>query len=226
LDTLVTDQTITVGEGESQREVALANLVNEYYEWHISQLNNAAAKWNTPPQQVNGNWVFKGSPNSKGVEPGYHSLFSTFFTNLENSFYEDKIFIKVLHDLVTPTTTLEPPNGTYCGYRGIYDDADSKITALITKLKTQWTEVLKALDGNAAELEAYFNDSYPYSVWEPTTYLIKTISIVSIGIDMILLLLVMITLLKVGVASHGQLITKMVLLLSVMLLIWLKKSLK
>jgi hypothetical protein len=50
LDTLVTDQTITVGEGESQREVALANLVNEYYEWHIGQLNNAAAKWNTPPE--------------------------------------------------------------------------------------------------------------------------------------------------------------------------------
>jgi hypothetical protein len=88
---------------------------------------------------------------------------------LENSFYEDEIFIKVLHDLVTPTTTLEPPNGTYCGYRGIYDDADSKITALITKLKTQWTEALKALDGNAAELEAYFSNSYPYSVWEPTT---------------------------------------------------------
>ncbi len=136
----------------------LTEVANDCYDWYMNALNQAAAKHNKGilPTQVSGSWTFKGDGTNPGTEPGYHKGFSDFFEALYKVFYPSATFLPELHALVT---------GSYTGYKGIYDDSQRKITALLSDLSSKWNKALEDLENNAGQIAAYFQPNYSFNAW-------------------------------------------------------------
>ena len=78
VDNYVCQQTLNL-----HGKTTLTDVVNDYYDWYINALNQAAAKHNVDivPTQVTGSWTFKGNGTNPGAEPGYYAGFNSFFNN-------------------------------------------------------------------------------------------------------------------------------------------------
>lgn len=152
--------------------VEFSTNITNCYNWYINALNEAAVV-NEPllPASIAGTWTFKGSGSNPGEEPGYYDLFSAYFNALKSGFYGtvnigettlENCFLPNIYPLVTG-------DGTYVGYKGIYDDFNVKVNTLLTQLEEQWTSALTLLSGNASDIASYFPvSSYTISEWSPS----------------------------------------------------------
>lgn len=154
------DQYICKQEMSINQKNTLKAAANDCFDWYMNALNQAAAIHNKDilPTQVSGSWTFKGNGTNPGAEPGYYNAFTAFFTGIKSQFFDsDDVFLPTLRTLVT---------GNYTGYKGIYDDAERKITALLNDLESKWTSALTSLNGNAALIAQYFVTGHTISAWQ------------------------------------------------------------
>lgn len=180
IDDYVCQQALSLNGKTNLTEVA-----NDCYDWYMNALNQAAAKYNPSilPTQVSGSWTFKGDGTNPGAEPGYLAGFSNFFEELYDKFYpideetQERRFLNDLYLLVTDDFT---------GYKGIYDDYNSRITKLLNQIWSKWDLVgnpieetkiddntgelivikpLGLLVNNKEAIENYFKDGYSFTSW-------------------------------------------------------------
>lgn len=154
------DQYICKQEMSINQKNTLKAAANDCFDWYMNALNQAAAIHNKDilPTQISGSWTFKGDGTNPGAEPGYYNAFTTFFTSVKSKFFDSNdVFLPTLHTLVT---------GNYTGYKGIYDDAERKITTLLNDLESKWTSALTSLNGNAALIAQYFITGHKISAWQ------------------------------------------------------------
>ena len=154
------DQYICKQEMNINHKNTLKAAANDCFDWYMNALNQAAAIHNKDilPTQISGSWTFKGNGTNPGVEPGYYNAFTTFFTSVKSKFFDSNdVFLPTLHTLVT---------GNYTGYKGIYDDAERKIAALLNDLESKWTSALTSLNGNAALIAQYFVTDHKINAWQ------------------------------------------------------------
>lgn len=159
LKELISQQNVTA-DGTSGM---LPDVINNMYNWYMEALSMAAVKYNHSilPTQLEGEWEFayKGEVPLTLSAPDYYTAFSTYFTEMENAFYqgEDKIFLQdLLSDYI---------DDDYSGYRGIYDDFNRRITKLIIKQKAEWEKALLLLEDSKEIIEAYFSNTYDFNAW-------------------------------------------------------------
>lgn len=154
------DQYICKQEMNINHKNTLKAAANDCFDWYMNALNQAAAIHNKDilPTQISGSWTFKGDGTNPGAEPGYYNAFTTFFTSVKSKFFDSNdVFLPTLHTLVT---------GNYTGYKGIYDDAERKITTLLNDLESKWTSALTSLNGNAALVAQYFVTGHKINAWQ------------------------------------------------------------
>jgi hypothetical protein len=180
IDDYVCQQALSLNGKTNLTEVA-----NDCYDWYMNALNQAAEKYNPSilPTQVSGSWTFKGDGTNPGAEPGYLAGFSNFFEELYDKFYpideetQKRRFLNDLYLLVTDDFT---------GYKGIYDDYNSRITKLLNQIWSKWDLVgnpieetkiddntgelivikpLGLLVNNKEAIENYFKEGYSFTSW-------------------------------------------------------------